>query len=315
MAWMLGSGPFGDRPGGHFNIPVDTGGGVLYFEDNPRRIRVIFAKEVVVDSQRVKLLHESGRLPVYYFPPDDVRQDLLEPSERTEESPIKGTARFWSVRVGDRLAPDAAWSWTEPLLDGHVALDWNSMDEWFAEDDQLFGHPRDPYSRIDVHKSTRHVRVLRHGVVLADTRRSKILFETGLPPRHYIPAEDVRTQLHEDPLRIQGIGVALVGPGRRPSCGRPGLVLPGTPARCRADPGPALLLPGAGRPRGRRPGTDATANAMVAGRRGLRHHVVVRMWCSSTASPVAVQRASLAIPSRSSNWSTSSCPVSSARSS
>jgi uncharacterized protein (DUF427 family) len=81
------------------------------------------------------------------------------------------------------------------LLDGHVALDWNSMDEWFAEDDQLFGHPRDPYSRIDVHKSTRHVRVLRHGVVLADTRRSKILFETGLPPRHYIPAEDVRTEL------------------------------------------------------------------------------------------------------------------------
>jgi uncharacterized protein (DUF427 family) len=195
MAWMLGSGPFGDRPGGRFNIPIDTGDGVLYFEDNPRRIRAIFAREVVVDSKRVKLLHESGRLPVYYFPPADVREDLLEPSERTESSPLKGAARFWGVRVADRVAPDAAWTWSEPLLEGHVALDWHSMDEWFAEDDQLFGHARDPYSRIDVHKSSRHVRVVRDGVVLADTRRSKILFETGLPPRYYIPAEDVRTEL------------------------------------------------------------------------------------------------------------------------
>lgn len=192
---MLGSGPFGERPGGRFNIPIDAGDGVLYFENNPRRIRAIFAREVVVDSTRVKLLHESGRLPVYYFPPDDVRQDLLEPSDRTEASPIKGTARFWTVRVGDRVVPDAAWSWSEPLLEGHIALDWNAMDEWFAEDDQLFGHARDPYSRIDVHKSTRHVRVMRDGIVLADTRRSKILFETGLPPRYYIPAEDVRSDL------------------------------------------------------------------------------------------------------------------------
>jgi uncharacterized protein (DUF427 family) len=194
MAWMLGSGPFGERPAGRFSVPVDTSDGLLYFEDNPRRIRVIFAKKVVVDSTRVKLLHESGRLPVYYFPPDDVRQELLEPSERTDQSQPKGTARFWSVRVGDRVAADAAWSWSAPLLEGHVALDWSSMDEWFAEDDQLFGHPRDPYSRIDVHKSTRHVRIIRDGVVLADTRRSRILFETGLPPRYYIPAEDIRTE-------------------------------------------------------------------------------------------------------------------------
>jgi uncharacterized protein (DUF427 family) len=69
------------------------------------------------------------------------------------------------------------------------------MDEWFAEDDQLFGHARDPYSRIDVHKSTRHVRVSLQGVVLAETRRAKILFETALPPRYYIPPGDVRTEL------------------------------------------------------------------------------------------------------------------------
>jgi uncharacterized protein (DUF427 family) len=195
MAWMLGSGPFGEHPTGRFNTPIGSGDGILYFEDNPRRIRAIFAREVVADSTRVKLLHESGRLPVYYFPPEDVRLGFLEPSQRTDTSRIKGTARFWTVRVGDRVAQDAASSWSEPLLEGHITLAWDAMDEWFAEDDQLFGHPRDPYSRIDVHKSTRHVRILRDGVVLADTRRSKILFETGLPPRYYIPAEDVSTEL------------------------------------------------------------------------------------------------------------------------
>jgi uncharacterized protein (DUF427 family) len=195
MSLTIGSGPFGQRPAGRFNTSIDTPDGLLYFEDNPRRIQAVFAKETVVDSTRVKLLHESGHLPVYYFPEDDVRRELLEPSERSESSPPKGSATFWSLRVGDRVAPDAAWSWSEPLLAGHIALDWDAIDEWFAEDDQLFGHPRDPYSRIDIHKSSRHVRVLRDGVVLADTRRSRILFETALPPRYYIPPDDVRTKL------------------------------------------------------------------------------------------------------------------------
>jgi uncharacterized protein (DUF427 family) len=195
MSLTIGSGPFGERPGGRFKPPFTTAGGVLYFEDNPRRIRATFAGETVVDSRRVKLLHESGRLPVYYFPLEDVRHELLEPSDRRESSPTKGEANFWSLRVGERVAPDAIWSWSDPLLAGHAALEWKAMDEWFAEDDRLFGHPRDPYSRIDVHTSSRHVRVWRDGLVLADSRRPSILFETGLPPRYYLPAEDVRTEL------------------------------------------------------------------------------------------------------------------------
>ncbi len=195
MSLTIGSGPFGQRPAGRFNTSIDAPDGLLYVEENPRRIRAIFAKQPVVDSTRVKLLHESGRLPVYYFPEEDVRRELLEPSARSESSPLKGTARYWSLHAGDRVVPDAAWSWSSPLLAGHIALEWDAMDEWFAEDDQLFGHPRDPYSRIDVHKSSRHVRVLRDGVLLADTHRSHILFETALPPRYYIPADDVRTEL------------------------------------------------------------------------------------------------------------------------
>jgi uncharacterized protein (DUF427 family) len=195
MSLTIGSGPFGEAPAGRFKPSLDTAAGILYFEDSPPRIRAIFARETVADSKRVKLLHESGRLPVYYFPLEDVRSDLLEPSGRRESSPAKGDATFWSLRVGERVAEDAVWGWSDPLLAGYVALDWHAMDEWFAEDDQLFGHPRDPYSRIDVHKSTRHVRVFCEGVVLADSRRPSILFETGLPPRYYLPAEDVRTDL------------------------------------------------------------------------------------------------------------------------
>lgn len=195
MSLTVGSGPFGRRPAGRFSPDLQVPDALLYFDDDPRRIRAIFAGQTIADSARVKLLHESGRLPVYYFPKSDVLDDVLVPSERTESSPAKGAATYWSVRVDDRIVPDAAWSWSEPLLSDHIALDWDSMDEWFAEDDQLFGHPRDPYSRIDVHKSARHVRVSRDGVVLAETRRSRILFETALPPRYYIPPEDVRTEL------------------------------------------------------------------------------------------------------------------------
>ena len=195
MSLTIAAGPLGERPSGRFRPDLEVPDALLYFEDNPRRIRALFAEETIADSAGMKLLHERGRLPVYYFPRDDVRQDLLVRSDRSESSPTKGTATYWSVEVGDRKAPDAALSWSAELLSGFIALEWDAMDEWFAEDEQLFGHARDPYSRIDVHKSSRHIRVSRDGIVLADTRRARILFETALPPRYYIPPEDVRTEL------------------------------------------------------------------------------------------------------------------------
>ncbi len=201
MSLTVGTGPFAKEPVGEFNFRVEPPtGSVLFFDLVPQRIRAIVAKETVVDSRRAKLLHETGHLPVYYFPEDDVRFDLLEPSEKRTHCPHKGDASYWSIRVEGRVAPDAVWAYREPIepaafLAGHVALYWERVDEWFAEDTQLFGHPRDPYSRIDVYKSSRHVRVLRDGELLAETRRAKVLFETALPPRYYIPVEDVRTEL------------------------------------------------------------------------------------------------------------------------
>jgi uncharacterized protein (DUF427 family) len=201
MSLTAGRGPFSKDAAGEFNFPVDPPtGSVLYFGPVPQRIRAIFAGETVVDSRRAKLLHETGHLPVYYFPDEDVRFDLLEPTARRTHCPHKGDASYWTIRAGRREAPDAVWAYREPLgsasfLAGHVALYWNAVDEWFAEDEQLHGHPRDPFHRIDVHRTTRHVRVLRDGELLADSRRARVLFETGLPPRYYVPAEDVRTEL------------------------------------------------------------------------------------------------------------------------
>jgi uncharacterized protein (DUF427 family) len=198
MSLTVEAGPFGERPAGEFDF--ERPDEILYFETLPQRIRAVFEKETIVDSERVKLLHESGHLPVYYFPQEDVRMDLLVPSDKHTRCPLKGEASYWSIRVGRRTASDAVWAYPAPIeraafLAGHAAFYWNELDEWFCEDEQIFGHPRDPYSRIDVFRTTRHVRVLRDGELLADTRRAKILFETGLPPRYYIPAEDVRTEL------------------------------------------------------------------------------------------------------------------------
>ena len=76
-----------------------------------------------------------------------------------------------------------------------MAFDWHAMDAWYEEEDEVFVHARDPHKRVDVLESSRHVVVSVDDVVLADTRRPRLLFETGLPTRYYIPPEDVRMDL------------------------------------------------------------------------------------------------------------------------
>ncbi len=77
-------------------------------------------------------------------------------------------------------------------LRGLVRLDWAAMSEWFEEDEPVYTHPRDPYSRVDILASSRHVRVEIDGVTVADSGQPRILFETGLPPRYYLPLTDLR---------------------------------------------------------------------------------------------------------------------------
>jgi uncharacterized protein (DUF427 family) len=201
MALAKGTGPFGERHGGTFNFDTTVlKAHTLYFEDCPKRVRAVFNQETVADSRRVKLLHETGHLPIYYFPEEDLRRDLLEASYHTTHCPFKGDASYHSIRVGDRVAENAVWYYPEPLEDapfisGYVAFYHSAMDRWLEEDEETIGHPHDPYHRVDVLESSRHVRVEVKGEVVAETNRPKILFETSLPPRYYFPPEDVRTEL------------------------------------------------------------------------------------------------------------------------
>src|SRR5579859_1293274 len=161
---MYGNGPFGREPAGHFNFPVPEPGRALYLDPTPKRIRVIVAGETVADSTRAFLLHESGHQPIYYFPPSDVRADLLEPSPRHTHCPKKGDASYHTIRVGDHVVDAGAWYYPDPLPEAPpikdlIAFYWNRMDHWLEEDEEVFGHPRDPYHRVDVRRSSRHVRI------------------------------------------------------------------------------------------------------------------------------------------------------------
>jgi uncharacterized protein (DUF427 family) len=158
----------------------------------------MFNGKTVADSLCTSLMLETGHMPVYYFPREDVRMDILERSNRHTHCPHKGDASYWTLKLGGRSAENAAWSYEEPFsqmsaIKGQIAFYWDKVDHWFEEDEEIFGHPRDPYHRVDIRPSSREVRVVVGGETLARTRRALFLFETGLPTRYYIPREDVRT--------------------------------------------------------------------------------------------------------------------------
>ena len=172
----------------------------ITFEPSPRRVRVQFNGEWVADTTHAHLLFETRHLPVYYFPRSDVRMDLLTPTEHHTFCPYKGTASYWTIRVGDRTSENAVWGYPDPYdevaaLRDIVALYWDRVDHWYEEDEEIFVHPRDPYKRVDVVASSRLVQVMLGGETVADTRRARFLFETRLPTRYYIPQEDVRMDL------------------------------------------------------------------------------------------------------------------------
>jgi uncharacterized protein (DUF427 family) len=173
---------------------------VVKVEASPRWVRVLFNGTTIADSKRVQLLHESKHLPVYYFPREDVRMDLLEATDHHTHCPYKGDASYWTIRVGERAAENAVWSYPTPLPMGepikeHLAFYWDRVDAWYEEAEQIFAHARDPYHRVDVVESTRHVRVEINGQTVADTHRPRLLFETSLPTRYYLPPQDVRMDL------------------------------------------------------------------------------------------------------------------------
>ena len=172
----------------------------VHIELSPRRVRAYFDNKLLADSERVLLVYETKRPPVYWFPIEDVRMDTLSVKE-----PVTGAGMrklHWRSDTGGRVADNLAWSLANPTgdlapLEGHIAFYWNAVDAWFEEDEQVYVHPRDPYTRVDTVHSSRNVRVEVEGQVIAETNRPVVLYETGLPTRYYSPKIDVRMDLLE----------------------------------------------------------------------------------------------------------------------
>jgi uncharacterized protein (DUF427 family) len=197
---MYGNGPLGPQPAGTFNFEPPEPGRALYLEPTPKRIRVQVGGETIADSRRAMMLHESGLQPVYYFPPEDVRAEVLEPSHRHTHCPKKGDASYYTIRVGDTVVEAGAWYYPGPLdgappIEGLIAFYWKRMERWLEEDEEAVVHPRDPYHRVDVLRTERHIRISLDGELLAETRGATALFESNLPTRWCLPIEDVSVEL------------------------------------------------------------------------------------------------------------------------
>ena len=188
--------------------------GGLRFQPTPKRVRAVVDGDAVVDSTRAVLVWEPRRVvPAYAVPAEDISAELVPAPPSAEAAAALdalGTRRVLSpghfrthttegeeltVRgpAGEREA--AAFRLGDTDLEGYVELDFDAFDQWLEEDEQIVSHPRDPFHRVDVRRSSRSVVVEHEGEVLAESSRSRRLFETSLPVRTYFPPEDVRLDL------------------------------------------------------------------------------------------------------------------------
>jgi uncharacterized protein (DUF427 family) len=163
-----------------------------------KRVRAYLGGEVVADTAHPVLVWEVPYYPTYYLPLADVRAELLEADGGVAHSPSRGDGHTFTVSAGSKIARAAALRYAhspiEELRD-LIRLDWDSMDAWFEEDEQVFTHPRDPYTRVDILPSSRHVRIEIDGVTVAESKSPRLLFETGLPVRFYVPKTHARLDL------------------------------------------------------------------------------------------------------------------------
>lgn len=172
--------------------------GAVRTEPSHKRVRIFLAGRQIVDTADALYVWEGPNYPQYYVPLVDVAEGALQPTDTTKRSPSRGTASYFTVRAGDREAIDAAWTYADSPMDelrGRVRFEFDAMDQWFEEDEEIFVHPRSPTTRVQILRSSRHVTVQVDGVVVADTHRPVFLFETGLPRRTYISKLDIHMEL------------------------------------------------------------------------------------------------------------------------
>jgi len=160
VSLTTGRGPLSSRPAGRFSRPVPTP--VVYVEPFGRRVRGVRDGRPVIDSDRVLLVHRPGFPPTYAFPEADAAVAAAEP---------------------------------EPEAPGHVTVPWAAVDAWYEEEEQVFGHPRNPYHRVDCIETRRALRVEVAGVVLVDTDHTLGVYETALAPLLYVARAEVHMDL------------------------------------------------------------------------------------------------------------------------
>ncbi|MGA7524593.1 MAG: DUF427 domain-containing protein [Acidobacteriaceae bacterium] len=194
-------------------------------------MRVRFGGVWIAESEHAVLLFEPDRYPVAYFPEAAIAPEVLELTEHSTRHRDLGPTAWYTVRLGERRAPRAAWKHTElPAyandLKAHVAFAWPAMDAFYEEDERILGHAADSYHRIDIRQALRNLVVRRHDRVVADTRRPLVLYESGFAPRWYVPRADVDetalTPVESNLLPLQG-AVQLL---RHRRCAFGGVVLP-----------------------------------------------------------------------------------------
>ena len=169
-------------------------------EASDRWVRAYVGDTVVVDARSPLLFWErSFPVPGYAFLPADVRTDLLRPAAGDPPTepffflPHGPVAERFDLEIEGRRIPHAAWVHDDPNLAERIVFSWQPglLDRWTEEEEEVAGHPRDPYHRVDALPSRRRVTISAGGVQLADSSRPVLLFETRLPTRYYLPVEDV----------------------------------------------------------------------------------------------------------------------------
>ncbi len=200
MTLTLGNSPLGTTSPETTNYTIEGPRHRLLMSPFPRRVRAEVGGATLLDTVRGQQVHESNIPPVLYVPIDDVDTSLLERTDHSTHCPFKGDASYWTIRVGDHVIENAVWGYEQPLpeapwLAGYVAPYFEKMDRWFDEDEEVFGHLRDPYHRVDARPSSRRVSVQVDGETIAESTSAFVVSETGIPNRWYLPVDDVRLDL------------------------------------------------------------------------------------------------------------------------
>lgn len=171
---------------------------VNHVEPAPRRVRGYLGGEAIFDTTRALYVWEWPNYPQYFIPLADVVKEALVDEQHTRHTK-QGPAQTHALKAGGQTRSGAARVFTQPSVDRlveTVRFEWAALDQWFEEDEEIFVHPRNPYTRVDALRSTRIVRVELDGVLLAKSLSPVMVFETGLPTRYYFN----RTEVHFDHL-------------------------------------------------------------------------------------------------------------------